>query len=66
MVVSCVIMYCSLRNVVYHYSLVFFCCVGIGRFKNRPKMTFEDAEAEADQTFTLHPDHSGQIEYLTK
>lgn len=29
-------------------------------------MTFEDAEIEADQTFTLHPDHKGEIEYLTK
>lgn len=36
------------------------------RFKNRPLMTFEDAEIEADQSFTLHPDHKGEIEYLTK
>lgn len=36
------------------------------RFKNRPKMTFDDAHAEADQTFELHRDHTGRLEYTTK
>lgn len=35
-------------------------------FKNRPNMTFDDAEIEADQEFELHPDPEGAIEYATK
>lgn len=35
-------------------------------FKNRPKMTFDDAQAKADQEFSLHPDPGGRIEYATK
>ena len=29
-------------------------------------MTFEDTAIECDQSFVLHPDTTGQIEYLTK
>ncbi len=29
-------------------------------------MTFEDTSIECDQSFVLHPDTTGQIEYLTK
>lgn len=35
-------------------------------FKNRPFMTFDDAKAEPDQTFELHEDHDGTLEYSTK
>ncbi|ESO88283.1 hypothetical protein LOTGIDRAFT_204391 [Lottia gigantea] len=35
-------------------------------FKNRPKMTFDDSSAEADQEFELHPDPEGVLEYSTK
>jgi len=36
------------------------------RFKNRPKMTFDDAAAPADQEFSLVQDPSGTTEYATK
>uniref|UniRef100_A0A182JD90 PITH domain-containing protein n=1 Tax=Anopheles atroparvus TaxID=41427 RepID=A0A182JD90_ANOAO len=35
-------------------------------FKNRPKMTFDDAAVAADQEFALEKDTSGAIEYSTK
>jgi hypothetical protein len=35
-------------------------------FKNRPKMTFDDVSAKADQEFELDRDLSGSIEYSTK
>ena len=35
-------------------------------YKNRPAMSFDDAAAEADQTFDLQPDHEGKLEYHTK
>ncbi|XP_002737581.1 PITH domain-containing protein 1-like [Saccoglossus kowalevskii] len=35
-------------------------------FKNRPKMTFDDAGGEPDQVFEMHPDNTGQLEYATK
>ncbi|XP_053675381.1 PITH domain-containing protein GA19395 [Anopheles nili] len=35
-------------------------------FKNRPKMTFDDASAVADQEFALEKDSNGVIEYSTK
>lgn len=35
-------------------------------FKNRPYMTFDDANAKADQTFELHEDNDGSLEYSTK
>uniref|UniRef100_A0A182N8S5 PITH domain-containing protein n=1 Tax=Anopheles dirus TaxID=7168 RepID=A0A182N8S5_9DIPT len=35
-------------------------------FKNRPKMTFDDASAPADQEFALEKDTNGVIEYATK
>ncbi|BET02691.1 unnamed protein product [Nesidiocoris tenuis] len=34
-------------------------------YKNRPKMTFDDTTAPADQEFDLHPDTTGTIEYST-
>lgn len=36
------------------------------RFKNRPKMTFDDARAKADQEFELTRDPRGEIEYSPK
>ena len=35
-------------------------------FKNRRRMTFDDASSTADQEFDLQPDHTGSLEYLTK
>lgn len=35
-------------------------------FKNRPKMTFDDVGAKADQEFELEKDLTGSIEYSTK
>lgn len=35
-------------------------------FKNRPKMTFDDVGAKADQEFELQKDLTGSIEYSTK
>lgn len=35
-------------------------------FKNRPKMTFDDASAKADQEFELEKDLNGSIEYNTQ
>ncbi|XP_050400553.1 PITH domain-containing protein 1 [Patella vulgata] len=35
-------------------------------FKNRPKMTFDDVSAEAEQEFEIFPDPEGVIEYPTK
>ncbi|XP_050078531.1 PITH domain-containing protein GA19395 [Anopheles maculipalpis] len=35
-------------------------------FKNRPKMTFDDTSATADQEFALEKDANGVIEYSTK
>ncbi|XP_050320265.1 PITH domain-containing protein GA19395 [Bactrocera neohumeralis] len=35
-------------------------------FKNRPKMTFDDARAKADQEFELTRDPRGEIEYSPK
>ncbi|KAH8392205.1 hypothetical protein KR215_002959 [Drosophila sulfurigaster] len=35
-------------------------------FKNRPKMTFDDAKAKADQEFDLTRDARGEIEYSPK
>jgi len=35
-------------------------------FKNRPKMTFDDASAEPDQKFSLVRDTDGTVEYKTK
>jgi len=35
-------------------------------FKNRPNMTFDEAESPADQEFSLVPDTDGSIEYKTK
>ncbi|XP_062551716.1 PITH domain-containing protein GA19395 [Armigeres subalbatus] len=35
-------------------------------YKNRPKMTFDDAGAQADQEFELERDANGVIEYSTK
>jgi len=36
------------------------------RFKNRPNMTFDDAECTPDQKFEIHPDPNGVLEYSTK
>lgn len=36
------------------------------RFKNRPKMTFDDTASTADQEFELQTDVSGTLEYSTK
>lgn len=36
------------------------------RFKNRPSMTFDDAQASADQEFGLAKDLDGTLEYATK
>ena len=33
-------------------------------FKNRPNMTFDDAEGKADQEFDMQPDHQGILEYI--
>ena len=35
-------------------------------YKNRPNMTFDDAEAPADQEFSLVRDEAGTLEYKTK
>jgi len=35
-------------------------------FKNRPKMTFDDVSAKADQEFELEKDLTGSIEYNTQ
>jgi len=35
-------------------------------FKNRPNMTFDEAESHPDQEFSLVPDSDGSIEYKTK
>ncbi|EFA03260.1 PITH domain-containing protein CG6153 [Tribolium castaneum] len=35
-------------------------------FKNRPRMTFDDVSAVADQEFQLHVDNTGLLEYATK
>lgn len=35
-------------------------------FKNRPKMTFDDAAAAPDQEFELTKDPQGVVEYSTK
>merc|ERR550532_1680534 len=35
-------------------------------YKNRPNMTFDDAGAEPEQTFEMHPDPNGVMEYATK
>ncbi|UYV68804.1 PITHD1, partial [Cordylochernes scorpioides] len=35
-------------------------------FKNRPKLTFDDAQGCCDQEFELHPDNTGTLEYNTK
>jgi hypothetical protein len=35
-------------------------------FKNRPKMTFDDISAQADQEFELEKDLTGTIEYNTQ
>ncbi|XP_075153457.1 PITH domain-containing protein GA19395 isoform X2 [Haematobia irritans] len=35
-------------------------------FKNRPKMTFDDAQSKADQEFELTRDSRGEIEYSPK
>uniref|UniRef100_A0A8W7P014 PITH domain-containing protein n=1 Tax=Anopheles coluzzii TaxID=1518534 RepID=A0A8W7P014_ANOCL len=35
-------------------------------FKNRPKMTFDDTSASADQEFSLEKDANGVFEYSTK
>lgn len=35
-------------------------------FKNRPKMTFDDTSAKADQEFNLEKDLTGSIEYNTQ
>ncbi|EDO35017.1 predicted protein [Nematostella vectensis] len=35
-------------------------------FKNRPAMTFDDAGSEAEQSFELHEDRNGSLEYATK
>jgi PITH domain len=35
-------------------------------FKNRPKMTFDDVTAKADQEFELEQDVTGSLEYSTK
>lgn len=47
----------------YLYSLL-DCCHP--RFKNRPRMTFDDARAEPEQEFELHPDNTGTLEYPVK
>lgn len=39
--------------------------LNIFRFKNRPKMTFDDTSVTADQEFELHPDATGTLEYST-
>lgn len=36
------------------------------RFKNRPRMTFDDTAATADQEFDLQTDANGTLEYSTK
>jgi len=36
------------------------------RFKNRPRMTFDDAKAKPDQEFHLTRDARGEIEYSPK
>lgn len=36
------------------------------RFKNRPRMTFDDVGVEAEQEFELQVDSSGTLEYGTK
>ncbi|XP_040071444.1 PITH domain-containing protein CG6153 [Ixodes scapularis] len=38
----------------------------IRMFKNRPRMTFDDARAEPEQEFELHPDNTGTLEYPVK
>ncbi|CAK9297042.1 unnamed protein product [Gordionus sp. m RMFG-2023] len=35
-------------------------------FKNRPTMSFDDTQVEADQTFKLHPDPNGKLDYTLK
>ena len=35
-------------------------------FKNRPHMTFDDAQSKCDQEFELVQDNDGTIEYATK
>ncbi|KAG1654558.1 PITH domain-containing protein 1 [Nymphon striatum] len=35
-------------------------------FKNRPNMSFDSVEVEADQEFDMQPDSTGVIEYKTK
>ncbi|XP_046326654.1 PITH domain-containing protein 1-like [Haliotis cracherodii] len=35
-------------------------------FKNRPGMTFDDVNIEAEQEYELHPDPEGMLEYATK
>lgn len=35
-------------------------------FKNRPHMTFDDVEVEADQEFEMHSDENGTLEYPTR
>uniref|UniRef100_A0A2M4C042 Putative thioredoxin-like protein n=1 Tax=Anopheles marajoara TaxID=58244 RepID=A0A2M4C042_9DIPT len=35
-------------------------------YKNRPKMTFDDVSAPADQEFSLAEDNNGVVEYATK
>lgn len=35
-------------------------------YKNRPKMTFDEADGHPDQEFELHRDPTGVLEYSTK
>lgn len=35
-------------------------------YKNRPQMTFDDANSEAEQVFELSHDYNGDLEYATK
>ena len=36
------------------------------RFKNRPKMSFDDAQGKCDQEFDLVQDSDGTLEYAPK
>lgn len=44
----------------FNFSIIF---VTVNRFKNKPNMTFDDAELEPDQTFELCKDDYGVHEY---
>ena len=47
------------------FVLVLLCSLNF-RYKNRPNMTFDDTGAEPEQTFEMHPDPNGVMEYATK